>query len=564
MTEKLSVVLRGKRGVLGGRKLDNHEFDLIRDMPGFRKWVEYDLYFELSGQNISFLLKHFPDLNWSVEFSNILQHFRDIENLKEESVLAKLEEPPEELKTFPFKTAPYKHQMTCLNICKDRKAYGLFMEMGTGKSKILIDNIAWLYLKEKIDIAVIVAPNGVHAQWGNEQIPEHMSSEVPYRSHIYRAGHADKILFEINNRLTLNEEELQIICVNIETLSAASGREFVSKVLRIGRALMAVDESSKIKSMSAQRTKTCIELGTLAHYRRIMSGTPVTKGVQDLYSQFSFLDPMILGFNSYYTFRNRYCIMGGFENKQIISYRNLNELQEKIDTHTFRVLKEDCLDLPKTIHTRRDVPFDPEQKKIYDQLRDEFIVELGESTLTAALAITRLTKLQQILCGHVRIGEELRQIPTNRFKSTIEALDEINGKTIIWARFIPDMENLSNHLEEAKIDFVRYTGSSSQEKIDEFRKRDSCMVFLGNPQSAGMGLNLTVSNFTIWFSASFSYEDYKQANDRNHRIGQTKPVTYIHLYTPNSIDTKLYTNLKNKKNLADTLLDIREVLDDAA
>lgn len=443
-----------------------------------------------------------------------------------------------------------------------------FVSGNTGKTKVGIDNAAYLFANGKIDQILIIAPNGVHTQWITEQLPDHMPDFIEYEATWYESGGTKKVKERLDKVLG-TKDKLRIIAQHVESFSYKSGMEFAYNFLLSGRTLVILDESSRIKNPQATRTKNIIKLRDLAPYRRLMSGSPVTKGAEDLYAQFLFLHPDILGFSSFYTFANRYLVMGGWENKQIVGYKNMEELQNRIDGHTLRVLKSDCLDLPERTYTNRLVEMTPEQEKLYTQMRDDFLVELENGAiLDAPLAITRLLRLQQILCGHLPGETEAStgwlQIPTNRTKVYMEVVGEAkdHSKILTWCRFRADAQVVAKSLKEAGIGYVIYAGTSEQrtEAIRQFREDPDIRVFIANPATAGIGLNLTVSNVTIWYSLSFDLEQYLQANDRNHRIGQKNPVTYVHLETPNTIDTKLIKSLVSKKNIADMILDIRDVL----
>lgn len=573
----LEVMTVGKNGVLKGR-ISPRTMEIIRNMPGRRRYRDGDLWFELTGANLECLKSQLPpDTKWSEDLLIVLANIGNIRTMEADAQADKVRPlPPEAANDFRFKSKPFDHQLRAFLMSRDREAFGYFMEMGTGKSKVLIDVICWLYSHGKIDAALIAAPNGVHRQWINEQLRDHVPDHIEYEATYYESGASQKQKDKINEVYRASGK-LRIIAINVEALSHKSGMTFAQNFLSGSRAMFAIDESSRIKSASSIRTKNCLALAKLAKYRRILSGTPVTNGPEDLYSQFLFLHPNILGFNSFYTFRNRYCVTQQIPGApsgavRIVSYQNLDELQKRLDGHSFRVLKEDCLDLPQKTFTCREVEFDPEQKKLYLQLRDEFLVQLDSGhILDAPLAVTRLMRLQQILCGHLRVKAEDGDkspwvpVPTKRLDVLMDCIEEAAGaKTIVWARFEPDIKQIANRLKDAGIGFVEYYGATTQEEriaaIELFRNDPDCTVFLSNPAAGGIGLNLTVSANMIWYSCDFDLEKYLQANDRIHRIGQEKPVTYIHLVTTGSLDQKVYLALKNKKTMADTLLDIRDML----
>ena len=279
------------------------------------------------------------------------------------------------IEQYRYKTKPYAHQLTALKKSWAQKTYALFMEMGTGKSKVLVDNIAMLYDNGAIRAALIVAPKGVYKNWNDIEFPVHLPEHVDHTKVLWEATITKKKQVELDT-LFDGKEELKILIMNVEAFSTTKGLDFARSFLNIflGRALIGIDESTTIKSPTAKRTKNILKLGNLAKYRRILTGSPVTKSPLDLYSQCEFLDPYHLSHYSYYSFRARYAQMldrnfGGRRVQIVGSYRNLGELTDKLEKFSYRVLKEDCLDLPEKIFTKRFVELTPEQKRIYAQLK---------------------------------------------------------------------------------------------------------------------------------------------------------------------------------------------------
>ena len=571
---KISLSIEGTRGVLKG-SLSPRIYDLVRNMPSRRRWRDRDLLWELTAQNIEYFHEHLKDAEWSPDLTLKLQAILDLRQTETEVSKARNEAVDmTRVKEFPFATQPYEHQLKAFLLSKDADFFGYFMEMGTGKSKCIIDKACYSYSTGKIDTLIILAPNGVHSQWIKEQIPIHIWKDIPYVSAIYRSG-AD-YLTKQKLELVYNERtKFRIVSMNIEALSHDSGKRALEMWLSASRACLVIDESSRIKDQASTRTKTALKLGGLAVERIIATGTPVTQGVEDLYSQLSFLNENILGFSSFYTFRNRYCLMaegygaGGRKFHKVVGYKNLEELQKKLDGNTFRVLKEDCLTLPEKVYKNHYVELTEEQAKHYSMMKKHLIAQIDNGEIVeGALAITNLIRLQQILCGHLPSKEEGRSIPlkNNRIEACIDNINQANGKVIVWARFIADVDQISEALDAAQIGYVTYTGSTSQEAretaLDRFKQHPHYKVFIGNPATAGIGLNLTAADTVIWYSMTYSLEEYLQANDRVHRIGQVNKVTYVHLICEGTVDEKVAKALAKKSNIATTLLDIREMLNE--
>ena len=268
---------------------------------------------------------------------------------------------------YKFKTKPYKHQMTALEKSWNKETFAYFMEMGTGKTKVLIDNLAMLYDKGKIDGALIVAPKGVVKTWCEQELPTHLPDHIENTTVLWQP-HITKTQREKLESLFEAETNMHILIMNVEALSTDKGVKFATKFLNSHKVLMAVDESTTIKTPTAKRTKNIIDLGRMAKYRRIMTGSPVTKNPLDLYTQCYFLDPFHLDHASYYSFRNRYAVMKTMHVRgrsiQVVSkFKNLSELSDTVKNFSDRVLKEDCLDLPPKNFIKRYVTLTPDQKK---------------------------------------------------------------------------------------------------------------------------------------------------------------------------------------------------------
>lgn len=549
------------RGILTG-KISPRVYEACSSCPGRKQWREREFFFETTAANLEHLALHLPEIEWSEEAKAKLESIRKLRQLEAERVIVVEEDG------WSFKTNPYDHQKEAFYLSRDRESFAYFMEMGTGKTHVGINVMAWLHKHKEVDTILILAPNGVHRQWIKEQIPDHFPEEIQHKRDWYESSKSKSVVKRLQE--VMDYKGLRIIAQHIESLSYSSGFDFAESFLKSGKkSLIILDESSRIKSPSSIRTKNVLKLRDLASYRRIMSGTPIANGVEDLYSQFMFLDKNILGYSSFFTFKSRYCVMGGFEQRQIVGYRNLPELQRRIDGHAYRKTKEECLTLPEKIFVTREVEFTPEQKVLYEQVKEDFLAELSDGTVVEMpLAIVRMLRLQQILSGHFPNPEtkEIQYVPSNRTTALLEVLEEAGeSKVIVWTRFKHDIDMISKALQDAKIGFVTYTGETSQndriKAIDDFRNDPSIKVFLGNPSAAGIGLNLTVANVVVWYSMTFNLDEYLQANDRCHRIGQKWPVTYVTLVTPGSLDVKISKALKSKKNIADTVLDVRELLE---
>jgi len=466
---------------------------------------------------------------------------------------------------YKFKTKPYAHQLTALEKSWNRETYAYFMEMGTGKTKVLIDNVAMLYDKGKVNGALIIAPKGVVGTWYNQEIPTHLPDHVENVTILWQSNINKKQLTKLESLFEV-EESLHILVMNVEALSTTKGAEFAAKFLRCHETLMAIDESTTIKNPNAKRTKNIINLSESAKYRRIMTGSPVTKNPLDLYSQCKFLSPWLLDFTSYYAFRNRYAQMKtihvqGRSIQVVDKFQNLGELSNQLKGFSYRVLKEDCLDLPDKIYMKRQINLTPDQKKLYEQMRKEALATLNGKRVTTVNALTQLMRLHQITCGHFSADDGTTQpIKNNRIDELMDVLEEIEGKAIIWAHYQYDINTIIKEIEKVHgpgsiVDYYGLTPQDErQNNIKKFQNDDKCRFIVGTPQTGGYGITLTAANTVIYYSNGYDLEKRLQSEDRAHRIGQKKSVTYVDILADETVDEKIVKSLRKKINIASEVL----------
>ena len=462
---------------------------------------------------------------------------------------------------FNFRTEPYAHQLEALKRSYDKRNYAYFMEMGCGKSKVLIDNIVWLYEQGRIDTAVIVAPKGVYRNWETAEIPTHFPENVPHEVYVWNPNpnkaQARRLRDGVEKRGVL-----RILLANVEGFATKKLPAFVGAFTQGSNFLLAVDESTTIKNPKAKRTKTLVVFGKKAAYKRILTGSPVTKSPMDLYAQCGFMDKSLLGFDSYYSFQGRYAVtktqrMGSHSFLQIVGYRNLEELSEKLDTFSYRVTKEEALDLPDKVYVTREVSVTDEQRQHYLTLKKQAIAMFDNGDLvTAPAVITQLLRLQQVLCGHIRTDDgELIEIPSRRITALMETIEEMTGKVIVWSRFRYDIKKIEAEIQKVHGpgSVVTYFGDTTDEQrqqaIHDFQFGD-VRFFVANPQTAGFGLTLTAATNVIYYANDFDLATRMQSEDRCHRIGQSNRVTYVDLITPGSIDQRIVRALRDKIDLS--------------
>jgi len=462
---------------------------------------------------------------------------------------------------FNYRTEPYAHQRKALERSHDKRNYGYFMEMGCGKSKVLIDNIVWLYEQGRIDTAVVVAPKGVYRNWDDLEIPTHFPENVPHEVYVWNPSpnksQAERLKSGIQERGVL-----RILLANVEGFASKKLPAFMGAFTQGSSFLLAVDESTTIKNPKAKRTKTLVVFGKKAAYKRILTGSPITKSPMDLYAQCGFMDKSLLGFDSYYSFQGRYAVtktqrMGSHSFLQIVGYRNLEELSEKLDTFSYRVTKEEALDLPDKVYVTREVSVTDEQRQHYLTLKKQAIAMFDNGDLvTAPAVITQLLRLQQVLCGHIRTDDgDLIEIPSKRIGALMEAIEEMTGKVIIWSRFRYDIKKIQAEIQRVHGpgSVVTYFGDTTDEQrqqaIKDFQFGDA-RFFVANPQTAGFGLTLTAATNVIYYANDFDLATRMQSEDRCHRIGQDNRVTYVDLITPGSIDQRIVRALRDKIDLS--------------
>ena len=462
---------------------------------------------------------------------------------------------------YKFKTKPFAHQLKALEMSWKKEVFAYFMEMGTGKSKVLLDNISMLYDKGKINGALIVAPKGVYKNWLDSEIPQHLVKHIQKKAVLWQALINQKQKLKLDS-LFKPEIDLHILIMNVEAFSTRKGVEFAEKFLLSHNTLMAIDESTTIKNPGAKRTKAIVKLGEMAKYRRILTGSPVTKSPLDLYKQCEFLDPWLLGHNSYYSFRTRYAIMksanfNGRSVQIVVGYKNLAELSEKLKGFSYRVLKDDCLDLPPKTFMKRVIQLSPEQKKLYQQMKQLALAEMNGKMTTTATALTQLMRLQQITCGHFKADDDsVQEIKNNRIDELMELLEEVEGKAVIWAHWRHDIATIVREIEkEYPGSVMTYYGDTTtddrQKAIREMQDPESKIRFLvGTPQTGGYGITLTGASTMIYYSNGYDLEKRKQSEARIDRIGQKKPMTYIDILAEDTVDERIVKALRKKINIA--------------
>ena len=462
---------------------------------------------------------------------------------------------------YKFKTKPYGHQVTALEKSWQKKVYALFMEMGTGKTKVALDNLAMLYDKGKVNGALIIAPKGVYKTWYSQEIPTHLFSHIRYKLVLWQATINQKQKKRLDT-LFKTGVDLHILIMNVEAFSTTKGVDFAKKFLSCHETFMIVDESTTIKNPGAKRTKNIINLAMHAKYRRILTGSPVTKSPLDLYKQCEFLDPYLLNHSSYYTFRSRYATMrtanfNGRSVQLVVGYKNLAELSEKLKPFSYRVLKDECLDLPPKTYMKRIITLTPEQQKVYRQMKQMALAEMNGKIITTMTALTQLMRLHQITCGHFKADDDsIQPIKNNRLSQLLEVLEELEGKAVIWAHYQFDVQTIVKAITEkyGKQSVVTYYGLTPndirQTNLERFQTKEETRFLVGTPQTGGYGITLTAASTMIYYSNGYDLEKRTQSEARIDRIGQKFPMTYIDILAEDTVDERIVKALRKKINIA--------------
>ena len=403
---------------------------------------------------------------------------------------------------YKFKTKPYDHQIKALQESWNKKEYAWFMEMGTGKTKVAIDNIGILNQQNLIDTAIIVAPKSVYLNWEDE-IANHLSDEVPYSIYSWNKSKKD-----------IDTKNLKVYLINTEALSHKSGVSFVKDLLiKNPKNIFIIDESTAIKNQSALRTKSILKLSQLALYKRILTGSPVTKSPLDLYTQCAFLSPELLGFSSFYSFRARYAVMDAVHvgNQRYIHipkyYVNLDELNVKLKTFSYRVRKDECLDLPEKIKQLRTIQLTTEQRNVYNNLKEKAIAIMQDESVSFTVKLVELLRLHQITNGFLKTDEgNIKEFKDNpKMDELLNILEQIEGKAIIWANYVHNIESITSKLIDiyGKNSVVNIYGDvdaiKRKEAVHRFQNDPECKFFVGNPSTGGFGLTLTAASYVIYF-----------------------------------------------------------------
>jgi len=505
--------------------------------------------------NSEYLLSHFSTDSFAAEAQKVANE--TIERTRSLPVTA-----------FPalykFKTEPREYQRKGLDKAWEKRTFAFYMDMGTGKTKTLLDLFSAYYINGDIDRVLVVTKLSTKKNWMDE-----IRIHSPIECDVMALDTSKAKAFEQWN--TAVDGRCKFLIVGTESLAAGGAvnlaQKFVDCSTRVG---MVVDEAHMIKSHSAVRSKNCMRLGLSANYKVIMTGTPVANGPMDVFMQFEFLDPNIIGIGDFYSFRNRYAVMGGFEGKQIVGYQHMEELIELVAPFVYQVRKSEVLtELPPKVYQTRTVLMNDEQKRLYKEIAKRDQAVSGDQGITVKTVLERMLRLQEIAGGIITFERNPDLYNPNKFTRNriagknpkIEELlaitEENEVSTIVWCRFIPEIEMVCEALREryGRSAVVEIYGAISEEdrhhNVKELFETGKARFIVGNAATGGVGLNMIRAELVVYYSNSFSFTDREQSEDRAHRMGQTKSVTYIDLVADGTVDVVVAKALVEKKDVSE-------------
>ena len=520
------------------------DLSLVKEIPISKKWnrKEKSWEFPLTVENFNQIKEKIIGLKIDESLNQTLVQLEEV-NKDELNFLKDLKKKDY---VFPFKPKlkPYQHQVVMSNFIRNFKCGAILSEMGTGKTKSLIDGITWLIKENQLNPkkVLVVVPKSILENWEEEiKINSNLSS-------IILIGKKEK-------RIKYLEEDVIFYIINYEGIKVMFDELFEKEW-----GMIVLDESTKIKSRKAQVTKALYKLRDKTKRRIIMTGAIITEKPFDIFSQFKFLKSEVFG-TTFMLFRDQYAVMGGYGGYEVLQWKNLDKLKEKVFRYGIRFSKEECLDLPPKIFTKELFDFTDKQKEVYKKLKRDFIAELKGETIITPTIMSRIMKFSEVSSGFLIKQDEKtleKKIITFDDNPKLKLLEDIiernNEKTVIWTRFRWEVELLEKYFKNEKINYSVIHGDikNRQEQIENFNTRNRfiiCQIKIGS-----LGINLQAASIAIFFSLPYSYGDYIQAIDRCHRIGLKHKVLYIVLLAKNSIDIHIHKILQDKKNLVDYLM----------
>jgi len=529
--------------------------------------------------NLDYIKANFPDAKWSKDAKMAFEKADIHRKARDKIRTGEVEFDFSLLDFVPFAKRPFLHQKKALLLARDLPAFAYFMDQGTGKTKSIIDDAAHNFRQGKINALLVFSPNDVKTNWvawphmlepgEKDAVDDHMPPDIHATKGVWIStpkGDEKKAWAWFEDRLNGDTSgQLIVLAVNYDALNVPRFFNFAMDFCRRFDVMIACDESTEIKTPGSLRSKAAKKIRKLCKVARIATGTPVIKRPLDAYSQFEFLDEDILGYGSFYAFKNQFAVMGGFKNKQVLTYRNLEELQEKIKSCSFRVTKDECFDLPPKQFQKIRVEMSKEQTKAYKSMKDEMFAEFKGDVITAPIAITQVMRLAQITGGYMTDGDKVMELvkpkSNPKFQAIMRLIEESGDQQmLVWCHFRQEIAGLVSLLKEQGIPFAEFHGGVTTEQRLRIRKDFAAgeyKVVVANQACAGRGIDeFKAASLVAYLSNSHDTEDRIQSEDRTHRFGSQrhKAINYYDILIPNTVDVKIIQTLRANKHLSDEIM----------
>ena len=521
-----------------------------------------------------YVKEHLPKLNWEAGAEARYYEEFAAEEYRRKVAAGDIDFDAE-LDGTPFKYPPYEHQRKALVMGRDQKVFAYLMDQGTGKTKVILDDAAYNFRNGTIDAVLVISPNSVKTNWVNtetddDEVNKHMAPDMPYVAAAFFANPTaeqgkdwDFFYSHIKRR-----DYLLVLSMNVEGLWTKKAEATARDFLKRRKVMMVVDESTRIGNRTSKRTKTALLLRKMAPLARIASGTPVIKSPLRAYSQFGFLDPNILGSNTFAEFQSRYAVMSSKDPNIPLRFHNTAELADKIAGVSYRVMKTECLDLPPKVYQKRTIYMGTEQAGWYKKMRvDSLVILSKEHRVEAPTVLTQLLRLQQITAGYLpqinelgeQVGiEKIGSGPPPKIAEALQIIEETEGKVIVWCKFKFEIAEMYEACVAAGVEAVTFSGDTTESDRLRHRTRfqtdPTLKVFIGQVRTGGIGITLHAAATVVYLSNTFSTEDRVQSEDRAHRIGQTSHVNYYDLICPNTVDVRILNVLRENKRVSDEIM----------
>lgn len=476
---------------------------------------------------------------------------------------------------YKYKITPRPYQQSGIELFLQNPYFGLFDEMGVGKSKVVVDSQNLLFLKEKITAVIVVCPNGVKGQWADPergQIVTHSPDSFPYCIVKVETQKKNWMVRDIRT-----PHKLLWVVVNYEATRIGRIQTNLCDIVNNHATTVVLDESIYIKNYRSLQTKACMFFSRNAKRRHCLNGTPIDNNYLDYFSQFTFMHPSILGFDKFISFRNRYAVMGGHmvNNRpvQVVGWQNIDELKRKIAPFYRRVTKKEALDLPEKVYQTLEITMDKETEKAYNSMLHNLVVYIDKQIYQANIILTKLLRLSQISSGFISQKDDVTgqdtvtRLHAHKIKPMLDIVEENSGSTVLFCHFKPEIQVICEALEKAKVPYGQIHGGVKNDKREEYIRKfqnNELKVMVCQLQTGGLGIELSAASVVIYMSNPFRWSIRSQSEDRVHRIGVKNCVTYYDFLSVRSngrktIDHKIIDIVRNKKDIAEEALNLDNV-----